>query len=122
MDTAVSFRGAALNLKDCRYPTNLSEWAAWLKYPVLCLLVISGVGSFVSDDGEKSLVWFIISFVFILVCSLSLLDLHFTSTLLAVLVLFPDAQKGLCVCFGVWCPLPSAGGVSVPLWRFDSKT
>ena len=41
--------------------------------------------------------------------------------LLAVLVLFPDAQKGSCVCFGVWCPLPSAGGVSVPLWRFAGK-
>ena len=21
----------------------------------------------------------------------------------------------------MWCPLPSAGGISVPLWRFDSK-
>ena len=79
------------------------------------------MGSFVFDDREKSFVWFIISFVFILVCSLSLLDLHFTSTLLAVLVLFTDAPKGLCVCFGVWCPLPSAGGVSVPLCMFDSK-
>ena len=79
------------------------------------------MGSFVFGDGEKSLVWFIVLFVFILVCSLSLLDLRFTSTLLAVLVLFPDAPKGSCVCFGVWCPLLSAGGVSVPLWRFDSK-
>ena len=79
------------------------------------------MGSFVFDDGEKSLVWFIVPFVLILVCCFSLLDLCFTSRLLAVLVLFPNAQKGLCVCFGVWCPLLSAGGVSVLLWRFDSK-
>ena len=79
------------------------------------------MGSFVFDDKEKSLVWFIIPLFLILVCSFSLLDLHFTSTLLAVLILFPNAQKGSCVCFGVWCPLLSTGGISVPLRRFDSK-
>ena len=43
MDTGVGFREALLNLKDCQCPTGLFEWVAQLKYPVPCLLVISGV-------------------------------------------------------------------------------
>ena len=43
VDTGVSFRGATLNLKDCRYPTGLFEWVVWLKYPILCISVIAGV-------------------------------------------------------------------------------
>ena len=55
-------------------------------------------GSFVSNDGEKSLVWFIALSVFIPVCSLSLLNLCFTSTPLAVLLFFPIAKKArMCV-------------------------
>ena len=49
------------------------------------------VDSFVLGDGEKSLVWFITLFVFILVCALFFLDFHFTSVLLAVLVSLPNA-------------------------------
>ena len=43
MDACVAFRGAMLNLKDCRYPTVLSRENAKLTYPTLGPLTISGV-------------------------------------------------------------------------------
>ena len=48
------FRGATLNLKDWRYPTGLFEWVVWLKYPVLCILVIIGVSVHLSWVNGKS--------------------------------------------------------------------
>ena len=94
----------------------------WLKNPVLCLLVISGVWVHLFLMTGKSPLFGLSSCLFLFwfipfLCLICISFLH----LLAVLVLFLDAKKGLCVCFGVWCSLPSAGGVSVLLWRFASK-
>ena len=43
LDTAVSFRGATLNLKDCQYPTILLKCFAMLIYPTFDSLLIPGV-------------------------------------------------------------------------------
>ena len=76
-----------LNLKDCRCPTGLVRWAAWLKYPTLCLLVIPGVPVYLLRVMEKnSFIRITILCVFIPGCHLSLLDLRFTSSSLAVMV------------------------------------
>ena len=76
------------------------------------LFLMTGKSPLFGLSSHLFLFWFV---PFLCLICVSLLHL------LAVLVLFPNAQKGSYVCFGVWCPLLSAGGVSVLLWRFASK-
>ena len=110
------------NLKDCRYPTSLSQWVVWLEYAVLCISVIPGVRVHLSWVVGKSplsglspclfLFWFVPCFYLIFV--LLLYCWPYLSP-------FPMPKEG-CICFlGVWCPLPFVGDVSVLLWGFGSK-
>ena len=122
MDTGVGFRGATLNLKDCRYPTGLFERVVWLKYPVLYISVIPGVRVHLSWVMGKSpltglltcllLFWFVPCFYLIFVSLLYCWP---------YLSLFPTPKKGRMWFFDVWCPLPFVGDVSVPLLGFGSK-
>ena len=58
------FRGAMLNLKDCRCPTDLVGVVVCLKYPICSLSAIPGVEVCLFEFLGKLFAWFPISYSF----------------------------------------------------------
>ena len=79
MDTAIGFRGAMLNLKDCQCPTNLVGVVVCLKYPTCGLSAIPGVEVSLFEFLGKLFAWFPSPIPFVPCCHVSLVHLHFIS-------------------------------------------